>query len=888
MCRCLNERQVTHIGATSVGQIGLDLIVNQKQFNKQMTGIQSLAKKAGKALTVAFSVKKLVQFGKQCVELGSDLQEVQNVVDVTFPNMSSKIEDFSKKAAASFGLSETMAKKYSSTLGSMAKSFGFTESQAYDMGTTLTGLAGDVASFYNLSQDEAYTKLKSVFTGETESLKDLGVVMTQSALDAFALANGFGKTTSAMSEAEKVALRYQFVQDKLSAAQEDFARTSNSWANQTKILSLQFDSLKTTIGQGLIAAFTPVIKVINNLLQKVQGLATSFKDLMEGIFGAQSSEGNAFSNAAAAAEATAESTAETAGNLKTANKFLAGFDAITKVGESSSSTGNSIASSGENTASGESGQKAESGLPKSLENIAGKFDVLKTSIQNFANIVKDNLSDAYEKILKPLGNWALNEAVPVVLDLLSAAFDVLSDALTALKPLWDWLYSNFIEPIAEFAGDMFVKFVEKLTTWLNKLSKWISENKDLIETATIIIGSFFAAFKIAGIITAIAKFVAKIKKIVKVFSSFKAIVKIAKVALSALTGAFNPVVLIIGAVIAAGVLLYKNWDTIKAVALKVWAAIKNAISNAVKGIKNTFGSIVGWFKEKYKAIKEVFANVKTWFVEKFRKAYDGIKNVFKSVTTFFGDIYKGIQEKFANVKEWFSEKFTAAYSAVKDAFKSAGSAFESIYKAITGKFTSIKTWFGEKFTDAYEAIKKPFENIGNFFSGIFNTIKEKFVSIGSAVGDAIGGTFKSVINGILSTIENTINKAIGFINSAIGVINKIPGVNIGKVSTVTLPRLAQGGFVKKNTPQLAVIGDNRHQGEVVAPEDKLTEMAMNAVRAASGNDYSIEILKVLKEILVVLKALDLDIVVDGKKLKDIIVSKINQHTLQTGVCEIIL
>lgn len=105
----------------------------------------------------------------------------------------------------------------------MAKAFGFSEKQAYDMGTTLTGLAGDVASFYNLSQDEAYTKLKSVFTGETESLKDLGVVMTQTALDSYAMANGFGKTTSAMTEAEKVALRYQFVQDQLSAAQGDFA-----------------------------------------------------------------------------------------------------------------------------------------------------------------------------------------------------------------------------------------------------------------------------------------------------------------------------------------------------------------------------------------------------------------------------------------------------------------------------------------------------------------------------------------------------------------------------------------------------------------------------------------------------------------------------------------
>ena len=208
--------------ATSVGAIGLDLVVNKNKFDKQMSGITSLAKKAGAALAGAFAVTKLVSFGKQCLELGSDLAEVQNVVDVTFPAMAGQVETFSKSAAKSYGLSEIMAKRYVGTFGAMAKAFGFTESQAYDMGSALTALTGDVASFYNLSQDAAYTKLKSVFTGETESLKDLGVVMTQTALDSFALANGFGKTTANMTEAEKVALRYQFVSKQLAAAQGDF------------------------------------------------------------------------------------------------------------------------------------------------------------------------------------------------------------------------------------------------------------------------------------------------------------------------------------------------------------------------------------------------------------------------------------------------------------------------------------------------------------------------------------------------------------------------------------------------------------------------------------------------------------------------------------------
>ena len=113
------------MAADSVGQIGLDLVVNQNQFKQQMSGIQGMAKKAGAALASAFAVKKIWDFGAACIELGSDLAEVQNVVDVTFPQLSRQVDKFAKDAAASFGLSETMAKKFTGTFGAMAKAFGF-------------------------------------------------------------------------------------------------------------------------------------------------------------------------------------------------------------------------------------------------------------------------------------------------------------------------------------------------------------------------------------------------------------------------------------------------------------------------------------------------------------------------------------------------------------------------------------------------------------------------------------------------------------------------------------------------------------------------------------------------------------------------------------------
>ena len=242
----------------------------------------NLVKKIGGGLAAAFAVDKIVDFGKAALELGSDLEEVQNVVDVTFTTMSDKVNAFARDAASMAGLSETMAKQFAGTFGAMADSFGFAEREAYEMSTTLTKLAGDVASFYNLDQQEAFNKLKAIFTGETEALKELGVVMTRTALDAYAMEEGFGKVTSQMTEQEKVALRYQFVLGQLESASGDFMRTQDSWANQTRILTLQWESFQATVGEGLIYAFSPAIQYINDtVMPTLQNMADGFAEAMK-------------------------------------------------------------------------------------------------------------------------------------------------------------------------------------------------------------------------------------------------------------------------------------------------------------------------------------------------------------------------------------------------------------------------------------------------------------------------------------------------------------------------------------------------------------------------------------------------------------------------------
>lgn len=390
-----------------------DAANTEKSISSKFSG---LIKKAGTLFAGLFAAKKLIDFGKQCIELGSDLSEVQNVVDVTFSTMSSKVDEFAKSAVKSFGLSETMAKQYTGTFGAMAKAVGFSERRAYNMSTALTGLAGDVASFYNLNQDEAYTKLKSVFTGETESLKDLGVVMTQTALDSYAMANGFGKTTSAMTEQEKVALRYQFVMDQLSLAQGDFARTSDSWANQSRLMALQAQSIMATIGQGLINLFTPVLKIINVVLGKIAQLAEAFKGFTELITGKKSESGSGITSdltsdladATAAAGSTGDglaNAADQAGNLadnagaagnaakKAAKEMrsLMGFDEVNKVADQ---TGNDSGSGGSGSpGSGGSG----SGLA-GLGSGATNFGKLADTEDNALNKVNKTLDKIIKKV----------------------------------------------------------------------------------------------------------------------------------------------------------------------------------------------------------------------------------------------------------------------------------------------------------------------------------------------------------------------------------------------------------------------------------------------------------------------------------------------------------
>ena len=234
----------------------------------------SWAAAAGKiagALSAAGVVSILAKWGKAAIESASDLAEVQNVVDVTFGEGATKIESWSKAAGKAFGLTETQAKKYTSTLGAMMKSQGIADNEIVQMSTDLSGLAADMASFYNLDFDTAFQKIRSGISGETEPLKQLGINMSVANLEAFALEKGITKAFSAMSQGEQTALRYQYIMQATADAQGDFARTSDGFANASRRIETAMETIKTKGGQLAL----PVIeKLTTGLASFLEQLTT--------------------------------------------------------------------------------------------------------------------------------------------------------------------------------------------------------------------------------------------------------------------------------------------------------------------------------------------------------------------------------------------------------------------------------------------------------------------------------------------------------------------------------------------------------------------------------------------------------------------------------------
>lgn len=422
-------------------------------INKQAKTMKTSFAGIGKVVAAAFAVKVLYDFGKQAVSLASDLQEVQNVVDVAFGDMADKVEEFAKTSIETMGISELTAKRTASTYMAMGKGMGLAAQDAFNMSLGLTQLSADMASFYNISQERADIALKAVYTGETEVLKQYGIVMTEVNLQQYALSQGITKSLDSMNQQEKTMLRYNYVLQQTQLAQGDFVRTSDSWANQTRILSEQWKQFMTIIGNGLIKVLTPLVIVLNKIVSSL----ITFANAIASVFGSQKVEAKQTADAIGSSVENQEALTEaTKATNKEAKKTTASFDEIQKIQEQTSASG-----SGATGVGGAGGMTIPDFEIQKVEDATAQIDGIVKKIE----ALKYYLSDLFS----PLTESLRNKLMPALYDFskeIQATFQVLVDTVS---PIFNKIWSQGMEP----ALRKIVKiWAEMITSISDAWGKW--------------------------------------------------------------------------------------------------------------------------------------------------------------------------------------------------------------------------------------------------------------------------------------------------------------------------------------------------------------------------------------------------------------------------------
>lgn len=358
--------KTTKFAANQIMKLSSKIVSAFKSITSSSHGLRTASLNMGTLLKTALgfrAVRGLWDFGKTAIKTGSDVAEVQNIVKTAFGGMTGMVDEFASTAIEKFGLSELAAKKYAGTMMSMLNSTGVAKDAAAEMSITLAGLAGDLASFYNISADEAFTAIRAGISGETEPLKRFGINMNIANINAYALANGLHKTYNEMTLSEQAMIRYNYIMAATSQQQGDFARTSGSWANQVRILAMNFQQLASILGQGLIAAILPTVQALNALMGKLIQVAKVFRDFVYALMGKsiEGSQGGIVNDLAGIGDTSSglenlgsaggdaasgmDDATDSAQKLKKALSVLS-FDELNQLSESASSAGGALSGIG--------------------------------------------------------------------------------------------------------------------------------------------------------------------------------------------------------------------------------------------------------------------------------------------------------------------------------------------------------------------------------------------------------------------------------------------------------------------------------------------------------------------------------------------------------------
>lgn len=522
---------------------------------KALIGLKSFTRQILSSMGIYLGLYGAIRGIKNAIDISSTLTEVQNVVDVTFGDMSKKVNDFAQDSIRQFGMSELTLKQTASRFQAMGTAMGIDSSlikkaneflnkqtdgyiglsdSMADVSLNLTKLTADMASLYNIDQDVVSQDLAAIFTGQTRPLRDYGLDLTQATLKEWAMKQGLDSDIASMSQAEKTMLRYQYVLANTQTAQGDFARTADSWANQIRILKQSFEQLGSVIGGALINAFKPFVKALNSVLLVVISFVTKVTNALGAIFGWKYEDSGAgladnFSDAAESAGDVADNTGQAAKNIDKMNKGVRQFDELKLI---TTNDGSGKKGSGGSGGGGASGGASGGKLVKT-DTIFKNYESDIKNLKQLGKYISDALSKAMEsinwdKIYSKARNFGkgladfLNGLINPRLfgnvgKTIAGALNTAIYATLSFGQTFDW--SNLGKSLAEGINKFFKTFdfkalAEDINTWVQGVYKTIKtmiENikwsdvwkgvKDFlsnidIETVEILLGAF--ALKLAG------------------------------------------------------------------------------------------------------------------------------------------------------------------------------------------------------------------------------------------------------------------------------------------------------------------------------------------------------------------------------------------------------
>lgn len=771
------------------GSIKIDTKIDAKNFNTGIKKITGSLKNLAGAVGVAFGISALVKFGKEALNIASDLQEVENVVDVSFGNMKKKVEDFADTALEKFGMTELQAKKTASTYMAMNKGMGLDGEKAAQMAIDAAGRTGDIASFFNKTQEEADTMMKSIWTGETESLKQIGVVMTETNLNLFAMQKGLGKTTQQMTQQEQVMLRYQYVMEQTALAAGDFERTSDSWANQTRVLTGRWKEFLGIMGTGLIQMLTPAVKFLNSLMDYLIKIANVFSEVTAKIFGKQELSQGAGSASGAIGDAASSTNeyAEAADKAKKANDgFLAGLDNITKMNDSNASSSAASPPSqnvgADMSTQGKEEEQTVSRLDKMLGNfksfaaqlkpeVEKAFGDISTSMQKFKGTLSKIWQDV-KSLGNPLKSWFDTDFTNFLKTGISVAGTIISGGIDSLSMVLSGLWDTLIFPSLNQIATRILPFLTQVKT----------ESLLVLESVFVEVKDIFDRIWLEGIEPALSQ-------VQKIWSDTWDII-------------------------------VEKWDThgkpifdkVKEAVQKTADILKDVWDNLIKPVWDNFMETIDWLWEEH--LKPFVDR----FTELIAKIVDGALEIYNKFI--------------APIVDWL---LNYLYPPIKEAVN-----------FVVDIIGSVIAWI----VDMASGIIRSLSGIVDFIVGIFTgDWKKAWQGIKDIFGgfwDMIVADLKASINIIIDVINFFLAQGIRAINTMIGALNKLEfnvpdwvpilgGKNLGfQINTLPkyqIPKLATGAVIPPNAEFAAILGDQKKGRNLEAPESLIRQI----VKEESGS-----------------------------------------------------